>query len=82
MYAYLRCNSNKFLNSISLHIFELKNSNNMSKIVTISKKKKKIKEYNPLYVHFTDIMLTKKSFSWHNNNNIFASDYIICKHKF
>lgn len=79
MYAYLRCNSNKFLNSISLHIFELKNS----KIVTISKKKnKKIKEYNPLYVHFTDIMLTKKSFSWHNNNNIFASDYIICKHKF
>lgn len=49
MYAYLRCNSNKFLNSISLHIFEQKNSNNMSKIVTISKKKKfkKLKNTTP-----------------------------------
>lgn len=55
----------------------VKNWNNIQK-----KNNKKIKEYNPLYVHFTDIMLTKKSFSWHNNNNIFASDYIICKHKF
>lgn len=47
MYAYLRCNSNKFLNSISLHIFEkfkqhVKNCNNIQK-----KKIKKLKNTTP-----------------------------------